>query len=121
MPPKIQPNVNYRIQNVDFGNFLERRNGTDLIMRPMKQISEQQVKKLLFRLYVSPRGLTDAQWFFREDNTNGTFQILDVDDRDYLLNAVNPKASDPLDISIEQTWKALGSRWKLPDVSSKEF
>ena len=38
----IIPKATYRIQNVDFGTFLESRND-DIVMRPMKDILEQQV------------------------------------------------------------------------------
>jgi len=38
----IKPDVRYRIQNVDFGTFLERRYQNDLLMRLMKENSEQQ-------------------------------------------------------------------------------
>jgi hypothetical protein len=42
MALKILENVRYRIQNVDFGTFLEQRGDTSLVMRPQKDSSKQQ-------------------------------------------------------------------------------
>ncbi|KAF8877303.1 hypothetical protein CPB84DRAFT_1795066 [Gymnopilus junonius] len=38
----IQPNVRYRIQNVDFKTCLERRDDTNVVVRPQKDVLEQQ-------------------------------------------------------------------------------
>jgi hypothetical protein len=47
-----RPNVSYRIQNVDFRNFLERRFETTLVVRAMKDSLEQQVRRALTPLKI---------------------------------------------------------------------
>jgi hypothetical protein len=52
--PSFEPrrNVNYRIQNVDYGTFLERRKTgpvtTTLLMRPLKEVDEQLASAVHF-------------------------------------------------------------------------
>ena len=71
-------------------------------------------------MYVIPRDLTDVQWFFEENEADGTFQILNVNDKDYLLDAVNPRNLE-FNISIKKKRDAHASHWKLAYGPSKEL
>ncbi|KDR69229.1 hypothetical protein GALMADRAFT_925296 [Galerina marginata CBS 339.88] len=97
MAPTLQPNVRYRIQNVDFGTFLERRNRNELLMRPMKETLQQQ-------------------WFFSEKPADGTFQILNAEERGYLLDAL---AS--FNVAIGRARNAQGPQWELAYGPSREL
>lgn len=79
---EILPGVKYRIQSIDYGTFLERRDDST-ILRQEKEDSKNQAASppnIAFTLYFLT---TKQQWtFIRSDNTSSVYEIRNLDDSD---------------------------------------
>ncbi|KAG8778902.1 hypothetical protein FRC16_003682, partial [Serendipita sp. 398] len=77
MPITILPGVIYRIQSVDYGTYLERRNDDSLVMRPDKPDSISQ------------------RWFLRPSADGSVFKVesADTDQRGFMKAASISKVS----------------------------
>ncbi|KDR71373.1 hypothetical protein GALMADRAFT_254149 [Galerina marginata CBS 339.88] len=103
MAPLIvpSPDVRYRIHNVDFGTYLERRSLVDVRVRRFKESSQQQ-------------------WFFNKIS-DGIFEIVNAADKEYFLEASSIGSAFIPTLHKKLPATRPGLKWKLVDSGRGSF
>jgi hypothetical protein len=104
MAPQILNGVKYRIQNADFGTFLERRDKSTLVLRNLKPESKRQ------------------QWVFTKDEKYDIYELQNADDLQYVLSGkTGNEPSSPGFLTIARgPATSTGKKWKFVSDSGSQ-
>ncbi|KAF7968029.1 hypothetical protein HWV62_32126 [Athelia sp. TMB] len=80
---EILPEVKYRIQSIDYGTFLERRDES-VILRQLKKDNKNQEASPPNTILTLARSIIHQQWTFikRENTSSSVYEIRNLDDSD---------------------------------------
>jgi len=95
MSPDILNGVRYRIQNADFGTFLERRGKSTLVLRNLKEQNTRQ------------------QWDLKKVEGSDTYELQNASDNDWVLSGKLSEIPSGSLMITKRSATSAGKKWKL--------